>query len=202
MDTAKSVLTAKQKEVLSFICDFSDVEGYPPTYKEIAKHFNFSSEGTVRTHLILLEKKGCIIREGKARGIKITRKIITNKIPILGNIAAGTPSQAIQEFTENISDIPELKYHKDRFALRIRGESMKEIGILDGDIVIIQKETQIQNGQIAAVLIDNEATLKRVYFEKEKIKLQAENKSFAPIYLNPNSFETKLLGKYIALIRT
>jgi repressor LexA len=193
-------LTILQKNVFTFICDFVKDAGFPPSYSEIAKHFSFKSDGTVRTYLEHLEKKGYIQRLGKARGIKILFPF-AESIPILGAIAAGNPIDAIEDYIGTISDIASLHYQNDRFALKVKGESMIEAGIQDGDLAIIQRNTTIKNGDIAAVLIEDEATLKTIYFEQDIIRLQPENRSYTPITLKKGTFNARFLGKYIALVR-
>jgi repressor LexA len=194
-------LTQAQQKVFDFLCSFTEIEGYPPTYSDIASNFGFSSDGTVRSYLETLEKKGFIKRLSKARGIKILKASILKSIPILGHIAAGPLEAAIENQIGTIQDFRELHYKDGRFALKIRGNSMKNAGILEGDVAIIQSGISISNGQIAAILIDGEATLKRIYFEKTTIRLQAENETYPDIIINKNETPNLILGKYIALIR-
>ena len=193
-------LTALQNRVFSYICSFLEEAGYPPSYSEIASHFSFKSDGTVRTYLEHLEKKGYIQRLGKARGIKILAPIHSS-IPIVGSIAAGSPKEALEDYEGTLSDIKSLHFNSDRFALKVKGESMIEIGIHDGDIAIIQRNVSIKNGDIAAVLLDDTATLKTVYYEHDHIRLQPENNTMDPIIVKKGVFETQFLGKYIALVR-
>lgn len=193
-------LTVLQNKVFSYICNFLKEAGYPPSYSEIARHFSFKSDGTVRTYLEHLEKKGYIQRLGKARGIKILAPIHT-AIPIVGSIAAGAPKDAVEDYEGTLADIKSLHFNSDRFALKIKGESMIDVGIQDGDIAIIQKNLPIKNGDIAAVLLDDSATLKTVYYEQNYIRLQPENQTMEPILIKKGIFETQFLGKYIALIR-
>ena len=194
-------LTRMQQTVFHFIENFAEDNGFPPSYSEIAKHFNFSSDGTVRTYLEQLEKKGYIQRLGRARGIKILRPSTPKSIPILGKIAAGAPIDAIESHNGTIAEIPSLASKPNRFGLEIKGDSMIEAGIFEGDIAIIEKTTQIRSGQIAAVLIDDEATLKRVEISPTVTKLHPENQNYEPIILQQGIFEANLLGKYIGLIR-
>lgn len=195
-------LTKMQEKVFKFICKFSTENGFPPAYSDISSHFDFSSDGTVRTYLEHLENKHYIKRLGKARGIKILKPYATeNSIPILGNVSAGPLKLPVEEFSGHVSDIQEIKSAEGRFALKISGDSMKDAGILDGDYAIIQTKVPIHNGQIAAVLVDDEATLKRIYYEGDKVRLQPENEFYEPIYINRNNSTANFIGRYIALIR-
>lgn len=194
-------LTVRQKEVLEYISSFIDKEGYAPSYQDIASFFNFSSVASVRTHLELLEKKGYIKRQGKARSIKVLRKLHSETIPILGHIAAGQPIAGIEDDLGTIQDLEVLKYDPERFALKIKGDSMKNAGILNGDIAIIQKGLRVSNHDIAAVAIEGAATLKRIYFEDQAVRLKAENEFYDDIIITADQFDSYIIGKYIALIR-
>ncbi|MFA5880060.1 MAG: transcriptional repressor LexA [Candidatus Margulisiibacteriota bacterium] len=197
-------LTIKQKAILEYIIQFVKDKSYAPSYEDIARFFKFSSVASVRTHLELLEKKGVIKREGRARGIQILKNPIKEQIPILGAIAAGNLNFSLEEDLGTIMEIPGLKYQEGRFALKVKGLSMKNAGILDGDYAIIEKNLKVNNGDIVAVLVGEEATLKRIYFEKEKVILKPENSLFDDIILSENDFyeQVQLLGKFIALIRS
>lgn len=195
-------LTKLQTKVFEFICDHTEEEGFPPSYQEIAKKFEFSSDGTVRTYLEHLEKKGYIQRLGKARGLKILKQSHHHAIPIVGRIAAGVPSLAVEDALGSVEELPELKFNEGRFALRVKGDSMKNAGIMDGDLAIIQKGVPILNGNIAAVVIDGEeATLKRVFYEKKGVRLQPENDDYQAIIIPTGNFDVSLCGKFIALVR-
>lgn len=198
-------LTRMQEQFLTFICQFALDNGFPPSYAEMGSHFKFSSDGTTRTYLEHLEKKGYIQRLGKARGIKILANILEKtrpSIPILGHIAAGAPIPAIEQSDRHVEDIPQLQPKEGRIALTIKGQSMIEAGIFDGDVAIIQTGVPVPNGQIGAISIDGETTLKRIFFEKDRMKLQPENASYEPIYIDKSSFNAQILGRYIALIRS
>lgn len=196
-----SGLTRLQRTVFEFICKFAQDNGFPPAYSDISSHFGFSSDGTVRTYLEQLEKKGFIERLGKARGIRILKPVLPSSIPILGSIAAGNPKLALEDCIGTLDDIRELKLEPGRYALTVRGDSMKDAGILDGDYAIIQTDVPVHNGQIAAVVIDEEATLKRIYYENERVRLQPENEFYSPRYIERGTFNARLIGRYIALVR-
>ena len=199
---AMKKLTPLQEKVFQYICQFAQESGFPPSYAEIAQHFNFSSDGTVRTYLEHLEKKGYIQRLGQARGIKILHPTVTTAIPILGKIAAGQPIPSIEDAIGSLDDIQALRHCSGRFALRVTGDSMKDAGILTGDLCIIQTGVPVQNGQIAAIQVDGEGTLKRIYFEKDRVRLQPENEWYDPIYLDRDDFDVHVLGRYIGLVRS
>ncbi len=178
----------------------------PPAYSDMAQHFGFQSDGTVRTYLEHLENKGYIQRLGRARGIKILKdphpsRVTPHSIPIVGKIAAGIPKEAIEEHLGDVGDLPELHQKEGRFALRVQGDSMKDAGILNGDFAIIQTQVPVHNGQIAAVIYNGEATLKRIYFEQDRVRLQPENEFFHSTYIPRTEFESAVLGRYIALVR-
>ena len=192
-------LTTKQNRVFEYICDFCNENNCPPSYKEIQTKFNFSSTGTVRTYLEKLEEKGFITRRNKARGYKINQKT-QHSIPILGEIAAGEPILAQEAHENKISDLSCLKFKSTKFCLIVKGHSMIDAGILDQDIAIIDKSIQVNHNEIAAVLVNNEATLKRLIVQKNSIILKSENKNYPDIKLN--KYDTNIiLGKYIGLIR-
>jgi repressor LexA len=197
-----SSLTVLQERVFRFICDFADENGFPPSYSDIAGKFQFSSDGTVRTYLEHLEKKGFIQRLGKARGLKILKPLASKSIPILGKIPAGHFKQALEDPLGTVDELPELQGSDGRFALKVSGDSMKDAGILDGDLAIVQTNVPVHNGQIAAVAVQGgEVTLKRVYFEKDRVRLQPENEFYEPLYIQRTDFEAKVIGRYIALVR-
>ena len=168
-------LTTRQKEILEFIKKTTFRRGSPPTYREIMEYFGFKSIGTVQDHLKALEKKGYIKREpNKYRAITVDdfSKTLkdTVRVPILGQISAGRPVLAEENIEGYISlDKFLVKYSRDVFALKVKGDSMAGAGILDGDYVIVRKQPEVENGEIACVLVDNEATVKRFFKKKEVI---------------------------------
>lgn len=199
---SNQALTKSQEKVFNFICEFKEKEGYPPTYRDIAKAFNFGSDGTVKTYLIYLENKGYIQRLGKARGLKILKTPQKESIPIIGEIAAGNPIVAQEDAIGSLNDLEPLRYQPDRFALKIKGDSMIEAGILDGDFAIIQRNTHVNNNDIVAVLLDDDATLKRIRKEQNAVQLIPENKNYEPIIVTPQQFQARVVGKYIGLVRS
>lgn len=207
MQENEEKLTKKQKAVLQYIKKYVVSNGYAPTVREICAGLNLSSPATIHTHLTQLEKKGAIRKgKGKFRTIEVMGEnefIPKNeevvKVPLLGKVTAGTPIEAIENPNEFFSLPIELVPAKETiFTLKVSGESMIKAGILDGDIVIVQKQRVARNGEIiVAMTEENEVTLKRFYKEEDHIRLQPENDTMPPIIL-PNC---TILGKAIGLYR-
>lgn len=202
-------LTDKQSKIYEFIREWRMKNGYPPTQAEICNYFKFGSLNAVRNHLALIEKKGYIqLNCGKARGIQLVSIAAPDKqqektIPLLGSIAAGVPIWAEQNYEAYLPIPPVLFGAGDIFALRVRGDSMIGAGIRNGDIAIIQRMDSVQNGNIAAVLIEHEATLKRVYLSSKSLVLKSENPAFKDLkYAVGNSDVIRILGRYQGIIRT
>lgn len=193
----------RQLQIYEFIKSQIREKGYPPSVREICAAVGLRSTSTVHNHLEKLEKRGFIKRDGiKSRTIEIVEKSIPQKemidIPIIGDIAAGTPILA----TENIEDffpvpMDYIKNDKKLFMLKVKGESMVDAGILDGDFSILEQTNFAENGDIVAALIENEATLKRFFREKNSIRLQPENKNMSPIIVD----DCKIIGKLVGIYR-
>lgn len=201
-------LTQKQEKILNSIKKFIADKGYAPTIRELCKICNLSSTATMFVHLKNLTKKGYINQtESKFRTIELNvpnefddRYENVASIPLLGNVAAGNPIEAIENPNEYFSLPKELlpKNH-EVFALKVNGESMINAGIFDGDIVIVERNKNAINGEIIVALTDeNEVTLKRFFKEKNHIRLQPENDTMDPIILD----NVSILGKAVGLYRT
>ncbi|RAP28769.1 repressor LexA [Candidatus Marinamargulisbacteria bacterium SCGC AG-343-D04] len=193
-------LTSQQKEVFEFLCSFYNKHHHCPTYKEIAKAFNFSSDGTVRTYLEYLEKKGYIQRQKKARSIIIKHNPF--QIPIMGTIHAGNPSEAIENIENTLQDLPLLSEKKNKFGLKIKGDSMIEAGIHENDIAIIDTSLTVKNANIVAAIINGEATLKRFYKRQKHIELIPENNRYSSIIIEKKDSSDCILGKCVGIIRS
>ena len=199
-------LNEKQKEVYDFLLEFTKTNGYPPSVREICKAVSLKSTSTVHGHLNRLEKKGLIYRDPtKPRAIVINEISLNNnaintlKIPIVGNITAGMPILA----TENIDgsfeiSLNSIKHDNNLFALKVQGHSMVNAGINDGDLAIIEQCNFADNGKIVVALINDEATLKTFYKEKNHIRLQPENNSMEPIIVK----DCSILGVLVGIFRT
>ncbi len=196
-------LTKRQKEILDFIRLFIDQNGYAPSYREIAYYFEYSSTGTIAEYINILQEKGYLTKDAmEARAIQLTPSfdagMETFDIPLEGVIDAGRPIEAIR--THETIDIPRDMMGKKTFALKVRGTSMIEDGILDGDYVIIEQTTVARNGDIVVALVDNEnATLKRFYNEKDSIRLQPANSSMKPMHFSKK--RVTIQGKVKGVIR-
>ncbi len=203
-------LTEKQSRILEFIAAWQMKKGFPPTRAEISDHFGFSSPSTVRGHLALIEKKGYIrLNRGKARGIQLVKSPLSairrqeNSIPLLGRIAAGAPLWADQNYEDHLPISPDLFGGGELFALHVAGDSMTGAGIRNGDLAIIKKQDRVENGEIAAVLIEREATLKRVFLSSDSITLKAENSVYEDLeYSRDKSDAIRILGRYQGIVRT
>ncbi|MEC8645167.1 MAG: transcriptional repressor LexA [Pseudomonadota bacterium] len=195
-------LTARQEEVLSLIRNYLEETGYPPTRADIAKHLGFKSANAAEEHLKALAKKGAIeIIPGTSRGIKLANEV--EGIPIIGNVAAGNPILA----EENIEDYCELspsffKPNADYF-LRVRGDSMKDSGILDGDLLAVHKTADANNGDIVVARIDNEVTVKRLKKSETKhfLSLLPENSDYSPIKIDLRDNDFAIEGLAVGVIR-
>lgn len=205
----EKVLTKRQAEILSFIQQCLEKNGVPPTHNEIATQFGLKGTYGVRQHLRLMEKKGCLrLSQGKARGIRLTSTISSlhdreiNKIPLIGHIAAGQPVLAMENIEGHLKISAGIFKGKNLFALRVQGDSMINTGIKAGDIAIINQQPHVHNGEIAAVLINDEATLKRVVLEKNRVRLKAENDHFQDIIISSEMDRGfRIAGRFVGLIR-
>ena len=204
-------LTDRQAIVLDFITAHIDQHGVAPSYREIAEHLGISSTNGVSDHLLALERKGYIERygSGKARSVRLTSKARTHLtddrvvgVPVLGRIAAGMPIAAVEDHDLTLMvDSGLLPSGGDVFALIVRGESMIDEGILDGDYVFVKSGPAWRDSDLVAALVDGEATVKRIYRERGAIRLQPSNADMAPIYVRPDVSEFEVLGQIVGLHR-
>ncbi|HEC92637.1 MAG TPA: transcriptional repressor LexA [Candidatus Atribacteria bacterium] len=201
-------LTKRQKEILEFIKKTTFKKGVSPTFREIMQFFGFKSIKTVQDHLRLLEKKGYIKKDpNKSRSIVLDdfSKALkdTIRVPILGQISAGKPILAEENIQGYINlDKFLIKHSKDIFALKVKGDSMINAGILDGDYVIVKKQSIVENGEIVCILIDTEATIKRFYKKDSSIELKPENEKYQSLIIKEGFTEQiVILGKVIGVIR-
>ena len=200
-------LTIEQERVLSFIEKSRKETGFPPTVREIAEALGYRSPNNVRQHLRLIEQKGFIrLLPGKARGIEVTASVPEKieleavGVPIIGSVAAGAPISATENIEGYITLDKSIFRGDDLFALRIRGDSMCGIGILNGDIVVVKKKNSAEHGEVVVVIIDGDATIKRFVKQNGKIFLHAENPAYSDIeLLSVNSIQ--IAGKLVGVIR-
>jgi repressor LexA len=211
----KDKLTDRQEEILTFIKQFTMESGYPPTLREIGKHFQISSTFGVKRHLEALVKKGFInIESNASRGISFIRKNPEDfidrslrddsafvKIPVIGRVAAGLPINAVENLEGSLVVDPSfLKKAEDAFALRVKGDSMINVGINDKDLVIVSPKEQAKNGDIVVAMLNDEATVKTFEFINNKIRLIAENNAYLPIEVKSED-DFKLIGKVKGVVR-
>ncbi len=204
----KKELTARQQEILDFLKRFTEENGYPPTYREIGKHFEIASTFGVKRHLDALIKKGYITTgENSSRAITIldTTPSTANddlvELPIVGRIAAGPLNLAEENVEGTIPlGISMLGNKKNCFGLKVRGDSMQNAGIQEGDVVIVQPQSEARNGEIVVALVGNEATLKRFSQNKGKIILIPENENYQPIVVKDYE-DFSIVGKVIGVFR-
>ena len=190
-------LTKRQAQILEFVTDHIKAHNYAPSYREIGQHFGLSSTATIAEHIESLKSKGYLSHEENlARSIQPTGQTEESEygnIPLLGLIAAGKPIQAVP--TNESIDIPRDMMGTNVFALKVRGESMIEDGILNGDYVIVEQSRTAKNGDIVVALIDQDnVTLKRFYKEKDRIRLQPANSTMRPIFLTKVSIQGRVKG--------
>lgn len=179
-------LTERQRDILSFIRDFRKKNGVAPTHREICDAFGFSSYGTVYKHLSLLEKKGLIRRDwNQKRGVELVEddpvEAEARQLPFLGYIAAGQPIEVVAS-NESIAVPPHLTTRGENFVLKVRGDSMIDDGVYDGDLVIITRRERADNGEMVVAMVNGEVTLKRFYVEGNRVRLQPANEMMSPIY--------------------
>lgn len=198
-------LYRRQKQVLDFTSQYIKKNGTSPTLQEIASALNLSSLATVHEHLQALIKKGLIKKyEGAVRGIEILDRKMSKflegiEVPLVGYIAAGKPIEAIEDPNETITISPQMVSGRRRtFVLQVKGESMKEAGILDGDYVVVEQQETANNGEVVVALLENGfATLKRFFKEKGRIRLQPANSAMEPIYAT----NVRIQGRVAGVIR-
>lgn len=200
---ANSEITDKQQEILDFIKKELILKGYPPSVREICNAVGLKSTSTVHGHLERLEKKGMIRRDAtKPRAIEIVNEYSYQKeiltIPIVGSVAAGQPMLAVEN-PEDVFPVPAefFSTNNKMFILEVKGDSMIGCGILNGDFLIVEQQATANNGDIIVALVDDSATVKRFYKEKDYIRLQPENPDMSPIIVD----ECAILGKAIGLFR-
>ncbi len=197
-------LTKRQKEIFDYIRKYAAKTGYPPTVREIGKAVGLTSSSTVHAHLANLEKIGLLRRDPtKPRAIellveKTKQKLAGRGLPLVGEVAAGEPLLA-EENIEEYLELPDMIGGEEGdYILRVKGDSMKDAGILAGDYVVVKQTDDASNGEIVVALLEHEATVKRFFREKDQIRLQPENSAYKPI----RTREATLLGKVVGVFRS
>jgi repressor LexA len=211
-------LTGRQREILQFIVKETEERGFPPTIREIGEEMDIRSTNGVNDHLKALERKGYVLRgEQQSRALVPTKRarLVLGigagrrdanlvEVPVLGRVAAGVPLLAVENVEDSVKIDSFLLGGSGRevFALRVKGESMIEDGIHDGDYLFVRKTPTASAGDIVVALIEDEATCKRYYPEGERIRFQPANRTMAPIYVNRSQFRsTMILGQVVGVYR-
>jgi repressor LexA len=199
-------LTKRQREIFDFIKTYSAAHGYPPTVRDIGKAIGLTSSSTVHAHLSNLEKLGLVRRDPtKPRALELlgeaARKVVPGGgdrgLPLIGRVAAGAPILAEENIEEYVEVPPIAGGDSGEYILRVRGDSMVDAGILDGDFVVVQRQDTATNGEIVVALVGEEATVKRYFREEDHIRLQPENASMEPI----RTREAVVLGRVVGVFR-
>ncbi|HCZ13164.1 MAG TPA: repressor LexA [Candidatus Accumulibacter sp.] len=197
--TRVTTLTARQQEVLDFIRNTLEILGAPPTRAEIANAFGFASHNAAEEHLKALARKGIIVLEpGSARGIRLVEQL---GLPLIGNVAAGSPILAVENVQRRYTVDTSLFRPRADFLLRVRGLSMINAGILDGDLLAVHRSSEARNGQIVVARLDDEVTVKRFQQQGGIVRLIAENPDFGPIIVDSEAQTLAIEGIAVGVIR-
>jgi repressor LexA len=199
-------LTKRQQEIFDFIKRYSAKYGYPPTVRDIGKAVGLASSSTVHAHLANLERIGLLRRDpSKPRAIELrdraaagVRGFVSPGLPVVGQVAAGQPVLAEENIEEYVQTPEFAGGDSGQYLLRVRGDSMRNVGILEGDLVVVRSQETAQDGDIVVALVGEEATVKRFFHEDDHVRLQPENETMEPI----RSREVRVLGKVVGLMRS
>ncbi len=196
-------LTEKQKAFLGYISRYIEDWGRSPSFEEICSHFGFTSYNTVTTYLKTLERKGYIRlprKKNQKRAIEVISPVETRRFesPLLGRVAAGKAIEAV-EAVDAIEVPPSMIGQGDHFVLQVRGDSMKEDGILDGDFIVVRKQSTAENGEIVVALINNEATVKKYYQRENYVELRPAHTGMEPVIVKGG--DLRIEGKIVGVIR-
>ncbi len=199
-------LTKRQQEIFDFIKRYSAKYGYPPTVRDIGKAVGLASSSTVHAHLANLERIGLLRRDpSKPRAIEMldraaagVRSLVRPGLPLVGQVAAGQPVLAEENIEDYVQTPSFAGGDEGEYVLRVRGDSMKNVGILDGDLVVVRQQDIANDGDIVVALVGEEATVKRFYQEPDHVRLQPENESMDPI----RSRDVRVLGRVVGLMRS
>ena len=210
---SRDKLSKRQAAIYDYICNYTAERGFPPSVREIGAAVGLASPSTVHMHLKVLQERGLIRRDSKKpRTIEVVNDDTTQHLatvsqdannnvitlPIVGNVAAGTPILAEQNVEDSITLPTSIVGDSSSFVLKVRGQSMINAGIFDGDYVIVREQHDAHDGEIVVALIDESATVKTFYLEKDQIRLQPENDAMNPIYVK----DASIIGRVTALIRS
>jgi repressor LexA len=197
-------LTTRQKELLDFLKDFLTEKGFPPTLREIASHFGLKGPRGPQKTLHILERKGFIHKKaGGSRAIEIMGLSSgqTIPVPVIGRVRAGEPILAIENIEGYINFDRSLVSVKDVFLLRVQGDSMIDAHIQDGDFALVKPQSNAENGEIVVVLIEDEATIKKIFMERDLIRLEPANPNMEPIVVKKGEKRISIVGKVVGIFR-
>ncbi len=198
---AKMTLTKKQKEVLDYIINYNQKEGIYPTYSEIQNHFGFKSKGSVQDYIGYIKDAGLLKESKNTRGFELTTTAESMvQIPILGDVAAGYPIDVVGDLETQLISVPEAMVSKGNcFALHVKGNSMIEDCIMDGDYIVVRSQKVARAGDTVVALVDGAATVKKYYKKNNRIELHPANQALKPIIISGGDF--KIEGIVVGLIR-
>lgn len=196
-------LTDRQARILQYLGDYIAQHGYPPTQREIMRRFRMKSTQGVARHFDALEKKGHLSRTPRgARALELTGRSAERGIPIVGKVAAGLPILAVENLEGALALDGRVAPWNDTFFLRVKGDSMIEAGIAEGDLLLVKPQETADNGDIVVALLNSEATVKRVVKHADRVVLHAANPAYPPIEVTKGSGEFRIIGKAMALFRS
>lgn len=198
-------LSQRQKQILQYIVQHTETHGYPPTVREIGEAVNLSSSSTVHSHLRTLEQAGLIRRDAVlTRAIRVVTENIEDfkakpvmNLPVVGKVAAGRPMLATEDIEDTFPVPREFLAGGEGFMLKIKGDSMIEDGIMDGDYVVVRSQSSADNGDTVVAMVEDEATVKHIYKEDGHIRLQPANSAMEPMYFD----SVEIIGKVVGLVR-
>lgn len=205
LNAVSAKLTPKQKDFLDYLASYATENGYAPSQQEMAKHFGFSSLGTVQNYLVRLEGLGLIKKSWNARhGIEVVQEktaATITELPLVGLVAAGAPIESL-DVQESVEVPSSLLRRGEHFVLRVKGDSMVDEGIMENDLAIIRKQTNATNGQTVVALIDNAATIKKYFRFRDRVELHPANPRYQPIVVNgEGTRDFRIEGILVGLIR-
>jgi repressor LexA len=203
-DFVKAAITERQQAIYEFVRETAANRGMPPTMREIGAKCGIRSTNGVEKHLLVLERGGYISRErGKSRGIAVTGgSRPANTVPLLGRVAAGMPVLSPENMDGDLTvdlSLFAIRSPQQVFALGVRGHSMMDAHILDGDTVLVQEQSSAMNGDIVVVMVDGDTTVKRFFLENGRVRLQPENRAMEPLYFDGG--DLRIIGKVVGVMR-
>jgi len=197
-----STLTPRQQQILELIRAYLQSRGSPPTRAEIAAELGFRSPNAAEDHLRALARKGVIeLRGGTSRGIRLLDGGPGGELPVVGRVAAGSPILAAEHIEAHYAVDPGLFHPRADYLLRVRGASMRDAGILDGDLLAVRRQDEADNGQIVVARLEDEVTVKRLRRERDRVRLMAEHPAFEPIEVDPRRQSLAIEGLGVGVIR-